>query len=280
MHDFERTGIKSSIQKLSSCQGDVLRVAQSLFADLISSGDQQQEAVWVAVQAFLALNPPQRMAVLHAVQTQINQERTPCLAFDSNGRFFDWLMESLSAEMGREVEVSDEAVWRWFQRMRSKIRKERAHGSPEHIQEVLSVIAEIRNAAQKIALPESSFQINPELVQFTQTLSDEEFGRLIRLVVQMRDVKACRNRGRAVVDSSYVQEELGLREPKAPEECNGILEIMSERAYLILRDFYVFLRIKKHLVAQMAAMDFQQLTLLENQLSGMRAAQFTQGVMR
>jgi hypothetical protein len=259
LDEINQRHIADHISELGNNTGDTLLAAQRIMANL-ADAPSQEEALSYAVQVFTDLTQPQRLTLLRTVRTHLERSQYDCLAVVPNRLIVENVLNRIETEMTRKTEVS------WPRRPKE------IHGNPEEITAVTTLIAEIRAmiSFETMPVPENHFQPSTELIRFFGTLTDRQFSGLIYLVKEMRDVKACRKRFHSVVDEHFMNSRMGIAD-----------EMTMYPKLLNNGDFELFLRsIKKSLLAEIVAMDFQELTKLEESLEELRRIKYAQGRVR
>ncbi len=252
MHDYERTALERSIQTLGNHTDGTLRAAQRLMAHLADIPD-QEEAFQFAIEAFIGLTHPQRLALLQTVQMHLDRGQYACLALGPNRLIIEYVLRRLEVELTRKEGF---------------VFKRAVHGPREDISVLSTLIADIGAKIAEVSLPERDLQLSPLLNAFLDTLTDNQFARLILFLTRMRDIKACRDRFHEVVDEDYVAKQLG-------EQSDGLFGLDLNR------DFLQFLReTDRGLVNEMTQMDFQELTILVEALEEMQSRRYSQGQIR
>lgn len=210
------------------------------FMARLTSVEGKDAALDYAIKVFTQLSQPERLVLLTTVQTALDSGLYPCLGVVPNKVIIQVLLDRLLREMKRKKGVF-----------------EGVHGNKEEIADITSRIDDIKEHVAAVSVPTKELQISPRLTTFLETLDDKQYSDLIRFIVEMRDIKACRNSCYEAVHERYI-------------ECK-----LSEGG--IANQFLC--QIDRALIDEMAKMDFLELSMFVDYLTALRARKYAQGVV-
>lgn len=251
LDSYDQQRIKQHIDTLHKQDNDQLRSAQRLLATIAENFDQDnQTSVLNAItQHFCqALSHGQRVQVLNTVLSHFADSKYPCLAFAPNAEILSKIITNIRNQIQN------------YQRNWYGGRKY-TYGTAQEITTITNLLTRIEIALTTVGIPEkATFPLSDTMRDFLMKLTDKEFGDLIEILVEMRDVKLCRKHLSAIDESYFTT--------KKAKTLFG-----TDKEHPALQ------KSSPELEAELMYLDFRQLNWLIQIVSNFRAARFQQGTI-